>query len=200
MKPGRPEPGSDHAGGWLRCGWRLAHISGPVERSSRSPPRAFPGLGQACCGAASRGNRRGHRSGWACRPFGDPAVASVGALPSLVDCPLWSIASQRQRSEMANYTIVKSRSTAMPIAHPKLKRQNKTDRSNKPCSNCGRLTGAPTGPLALSVLSISSIVRRFSSDSQRAVTMIELCDSPLEGDGFEPLVPRRSRRGHKNHQ
>ena len=29
---------------------------------------------------------------------------------------------------MTNYTIVKSRSTAMPIAHPKLKRQNKTDR------------------------------------------------------------------------
>ena len=34
----------------------------------------------------------------------------------------------------------------------------------------------------MSVLSISSIVRRFSSDSQSAVTMIELCDSPLRGD------------------
>jgi len=35
------------------------------------------------------------------------------------------------------------------------------------------LTGAPAGPLAVSVLSISSIVRRFSSDSQSPVTMIE---------------------------
>ena len=87
MKPGRPEPGSDHAGGWLRCGLRLAHISGPAERSSRSLPRAFPGSGQACSDAASRGNRRGYRSGSACRPFVDRAVASVGALPSLVDCP-----------------------------------------------------------------------------------------------------------------
>ena len=32
---------------------------------------------------------------------------------------------------MTNYTILESRSTAMPIAHPKLKRENKTDRSNK---------------------------------------------------------------------
>jgi hypothetical protein len=51
--------------------------------------------------------------------------------------------SQRQRSKMTNYTIVESRSTAMPIAHPKLKRENKTDRSTKPCSNCGRLDGRP---------------------------------------------------------
>jgi len=28
---------------------------------------------------------------------------------------------------MTNYTIVESRSTAMPIAHPKLKRENKTE-------------------------------------------------------------------------
>ena len=48
---------------------------------------------------------------------------------------------------MTNYTIVESRSTAMPIARPKLKRQNKTDRSNKPCSNCGRLDGRPDRPL-----------------------------------------------------
>jgi hypothetical protein len=51
---------------------------------------------------------------------------------------------------MTNYTIVGSRSTTMPIAHPKLKRENKTDRSTKPCSNCGRLDGRP---LAVSVLS-----------------------------------------------
>jgi hypothetical protein len=48
---------------------------------------------------------------------------------------------------MTNYTIVESRSTAMPIAHPKLKRENKTDRSTKPCSNCGRLDGRPGRPL-----------------------------------------------------
>jgi hypothetical protein len=48
---------------------------------------------------------------------------------------------------MTNYTIVESRSTAMPIAHPKLKRENKTDRSTKPCSNCGRLDGRPDRPL-----------------------------------------------------
>ena len=44
---------------------------------------------------------------------------------------------------MTNYTIVESRSTAMPIAHPKRKRENKTDRSTGPCSNCGRLDGRP---------------------------------------------------------
>ena len=54
---------------------------------------------------------------------------------------------------MTNYTILESRSTAMPIAHPKLKRENKTDRSTKPCSNCGRLDGRPDRPLAVSVLS-----------------------------------------------
>src|SRR6202035_2029243 len=63
-------------------------------------------------------------------------IAIFGRLPS-----------QRQRSEMTNYTIVESRSTAMPIAHPKLKRENKTDLSTKPCSNCGRLDGRPDRPL-----------------------------------------------------
>jgi hypothetical protein len=35
----------------------------------------------------------------------------------------------------------------LPMAHPKLKRENKTDRSTKPCSNCGRLDGRPDRPL-----------------------------------------------------
>jgi hypothetical protein len=71
--------------------------------------------------------------GFGLSPFWRPGrrvcwcIAIFGRLPS-----------QRQRSEMTNYTIVGSRSTAMPIAHPKLKRENKTDRSTKPCSNCGR--------------------------------------------------------------
>ena len=36
----------------------------------------------------------------------------------------------------------------MPIAHPTLKRENKTDRSTKPCSNCGRLDGRRWGTFA----------------------------------------------------
>src|ERR1700757_1646603 len=63
-------------------------------------------------------------------------IAIFGRLPS-----------QRQRSEMTNYTIVESRSTAMPIARPSLNAKTRQIRSTKPCSNCGRLDGRPDRPL-----------------------------------------------------
>ena len=54
-------------------------------------------------------------------------IAIFGRLPS-----------QRQRSEMTNYTILESRSTAMPIAHPKL-----LGRARK-APGAGRASGDPT--------------------------------------------------------
>jgi hypothetical protein len=123
---------------------------------------------------------------------------------------------------MTNYTIVGSRSTAMPIAHPKLKRENKTDRSTKPCSNCGRLDGRPpTGPLAVSVLSdlisrvtdavleevpevaeptgsdagaIIAAARAGSTGGRQGEEVGFATDSPVEGDGFELSVPGRAIR------
>ena len=123
---------------------------------------------------------------------------------------------------MTNYTIVGSRSTAMPITHPKLKRENKTDRSTKPCSNCGCLDGrAPTGPLAASVSDLISritdgvleevpeVAEPTGSDADAIIAAARAgstggrqgeevgfaTDSPVEGDGFELSVPRE--RGYR---
>ena len=117
---------------------------------------------------------------------------------------------------MTNYTIVGSRSTAMPFAHPKLKRENKTDRSTKPCSNCGRLDGRPDRPLAVSVLSdlisrvteavleevpevaeptgsdagaIIAAARAGSTGGRQGEEVGFATASPVEESGFEPSVP-----------
>ena len=123
---------------------------------------------------------------------------------------------------MTNYTIGGSRSTAMPIAHPKLKRENKTDGSTKPCSNCGRLDGRPDRPLGGECVSdlisrvtdavleevpevaeptgsdagaIIAAARAGSTGGRQGEEVGFATDSPVGRNGFELSVPHEAGGG-----
>jgi hypothetical protein len=118
---------------------------------------------------------------------------------------------------MTNYTIVGSRSTAMPIRIPSLNAKTRQIARLNLVQTAGALTGAPTGPLAVSVLSdlisrvtdavleevpevaeptgsdagaIIAAARAGSTGGRQGEEVGFATDSPLGGDGLELPVPR----------